>query len=108
VAGHWRLRLAVALVTGGCLLSGAPAAHALDPAVEAKNFSKTQERSTIFSTPQYQLLLRQTGLQNRAASLAIQAADPERNFITHLCASGEDGCAGEVRLYDCGPKGYGM
>ena len=46
--------------------------------------------------------------QNRAAALAMQAADPERNFTGHLCASGEDGCAGDVRLYDWEAKGYGI
>jgi dienelactone hydrolase len=101
-----KLYVAAALAAG-VLVAGAPAVLALDPAVESKNFSKTQERSTIFNTPQYQALLRQVGLQNRAASVAIQAADPERNFSTHVCASGEDGCAGDVRLYDWGPKGYG-
>ena len=39
---------------------------------------------------------------------AMQAADPERNFTGHLCASGEDGCAGDVRLYDWQAKGYGI
>jgi dienelactone hydrolase len=92
----------------GIALASPSTAGALDPAVEAKDFSKTQERSAIFNTPQYQLLLRQVSLQNRAASLAIQAADPERNFLAHLCASGEDGCAGEVRLYDWQAKGYGL
>jgi dienelactone hydrolase len=91
----------VALVTGA-------AAQAFDPAVEAQNFSKTQERHTIYNTPEYQALLRQVSLQNRAAALAMQAADPERNFSGHLCASGEDGCAGDVRLYDWQAGGYGI
>jgi dienelactone hydrolase len=38
----------------------------------------------------------------------MQVADPERNFSGHLCASGEDGCAGDVRLYDWEKKGYGI
>ena len=38
----------------------------------------------------------------------MQATDPERNFIGHLCASGDDGCAGDVRLYDWQAKGYGI
>ena len=40
------------------------AAHAYDPAAEAQNYSKTQERQTIYNTPQYQLLLRQISNQN--------------------------------------------
>jgi dienelactone hydrolase len=98
-------RALVVAVVG--LLAGAPAAHALDPAVEAKNYSKGQERATIWGTPEYQAKLRAVSLQNRADSLAMQASDPERNFSTHLCSTGEDGCAGDVRLYDWGPKGYG-
>src|SRR2546423_11706572 len=86
----------------------APAAAAFDPAVEAKNFSKIEERQTIYDTPQYQLDLRRIGLQNAAASLAIQAADPERSFQANLCAQGQDGCAGDVRLYDWKAKGYGI
>jgi dienelactone hydrolase len=98
--------LAFAIV--GVLTAGVSAATAFDPAVEAKNFSKTQERQTIYNTPAYQALLRQVSLQNRAAALAMQAADPERNFSGHLCASGEDGCAGDARLYDWQAKGYGI
>jgi dienelactone hydrolase len=98
--------LAFAIVSG--LIAGAPAASAFDPAVEAQNFSKTQERQTIYNTPEYQVLLRQVSAQNRTAALAMQAADPERNFSGHLCASGEDGCAGDARLYDWQAKGYGI
>ena len=86
----------------------APVAHALDPAVEAQNFSKGNERSAIYNTPEYQAKLRQVSTQNRVNSLAMQAGDPERNFLAQLCASGEDGCAGDARLYDWQAKGYGI
>ncbi|MEA2391772.1 MAG: hypothetical protein QOK31_1881, partial [Solirubrobacteraceae bacterium] len=102
-----KLRAAVALTAFALLVAGGTAALAFDPAVESKNFSKTQERSTIFSTPEYQAQLRTIGLQNRADSTAAQAADPERNFSGHVCTAAEDGCAGDIRLYDWGPKGYG-
>src|SRR5437588_759888 len=102
-----RLRMAVALGAIGALAAAAPA-YALDPSVEGKNFSKTQERSSIFDTPQYQLLLRQVSLQNRAAAMQVQASDRERDFSQNLCQTGEDGCAGEARLYDWGPQGYGL
>ncbi|HEV7516666.1 MAG TPA: hypothetical protein VGR07_10235, partial [Thermoanaerobaculia bacterium] len=105
----WRRGPAVAALTVAFALVGVTsAAAAFDPIYEAKDFSKTQERSRIFMAPDYQLKLRQVGLQNRINSLAIQAKDPERNFITNLCASGEDGCAGDVRLYNWGPNGYGI
>src|SRR4051794_5068512 len=103
-----RLICALALVAGASLTAAAPVAQSYDPASEAQNYSKIQERQTIYDTPVYQALLREVGLQNRAAALAMQAADPERNFTGHLCASGEDGCAGDARLYDWQAKGYGI
>jgi dienelactone hydrolase len=38
----------------------------------------------------------------------MQATDPEREFVTDLCWNGNDGCAGDVRLYDWQTKGYGI
>lgn len=105
----WRRTAAIVATAVAFGLIWSPiAASAFDLVYEAKNYSKTQERSRIFLAPDYQLKLRQVSIQNRIESLAIQAKDPERNFITNLCASGEDGCAGDVRLYDWGPKGYGI
>jgi dienelactone hydrolase len=94
-----------AVVTAVCASS---AAAAFDPATEAKTFSKTQERQTIYDTPQYQLELRRIGAQNSANAVTAQLADPERNFQANLCAGGQDGCAGDVRLYDWEAKGYGI
>jgi dienelactone hydrolase len=79
-----------------------------DPIVEAQNYSKITERQTIYMTPQYQLALRTISNQNFNAALAMQAADPEREFISDLCWNGGDGCAGDVRLYDWQAKGYGI
>ena len=90
------------------LLVSPPVARAFDPLVEAQNYSKIEERQTIYNTPQYQLLLRAVSAQNAAEAVAMQAADPERNFMGHLCARGEDGCAGDARLYDWQAKGYGI
>ena len=89
-------------------VTGAPLAHAFDPAMEAKNYSKIEERQTIYDTPEYQALLFQVSTQNEAAAVAMQAADPERNFMGHLCARGDNGCAGDARLYDWQAKGYGI
>ena len=75
-----RMICALALVASASLIAAAPAAQAYDPVSEAQNFSKIEERQTIYNTPAYQALLRQVGLQNRAAATAMQAADPERNF----------------------------
>jgi dienelactone hydrolase len=89
-------------------LAIAPAALAFDPAEEAQNYGKGNERSAIYNTPGYQTKLREVSIQNRASAMAQQAADPERNFLAQLCATGEDGCAGDVRLYDWQAKGYGI
>jgi dienelactone hydrolase len=90
------------------MLVGTTTAGAFDPAVEAKNFNKGNERQAIYNTPEYRALLAQVSTQNEAASLAIQAADPERSFQDHLCSRGDDGCAGDARLYDWQAKGYGI
>jgi dienelactone hydrolase len=80
-------------------LVAAPVAGAFDPAEEAQNYGKGAERQAVYSTPAYQLLLRQVSAQNIAAAAQIQVSDPERNFSGHLCAAQADGCAGDVRLY---------
>src|SRR3954452_2733744 len=108
MAGRLR-RAAMGLgATAALIAACAATAQALDPAVEAQNFGKGHERSAIYNTPAYRQLLVQISTQNEAAALAMQAADPERNFQGHLCARGDDGCAGDARLYDWEPKGYGV
>jgi dienelactone hydrolase len=105
----WRRGPAIAaLAVAISLLGGSSVASAFDPIYEAKDFSKTLERARIYSTPEYQAKLREVGLQNRLNATLAQTRDPQRNFIGNLCATGEDGCAGDVRLYDWGPKGYGI
>ena len=89
-------------------LTFAPSAAAFDPVVEAQNFNKGQERQTIYDTPQYQAQLFQISQQNEQQSLTAQATDPERQFSTNSCARYDGPCAGDVRLYDWGPKGYGL
>src|SRR3954466_3583761 len=93
--------LAVALV------AAAPAS-AFDPAQEAENPAKTQERARYdYSRPDYQARLRADGLQGRAEGLAILAADGPaqpfgRDFAGNLCWSHEGGCAGDVRFWHWG------
>src|SRR5436190_24386047 len=107
-SGFWRRAPILAATAVALCLAWAGTASAFDPVYEAKNYSKTQERSRIVMAPDYQLRLREVSLQNRADAMATAANDPERNFLTNLCATGEDGCAGDVRLYDWGPNGYGL
>src|ERR671929_1817135 len=93
------MRLATSAAVLIALVLAAPAA-AFDPAYEAENYAKGSERQTIYTTPQYQLLLARVSTQNEQQALAAQLADPERQFQTDLCARGENGCAGDARLYD--------
>src|SRR2546421_6589959 len=88
--------------------SAGSAAAAFDPGVEAQNYSKTNERQTIVDTPQYQQKLDEVSRANFLEMVHIQATDPERNFTGHACATDGRGCAGDTRLYDWGPKGYGL
>ena len=101
-------RLSTTIALAALCPDGRATARAFDPVVEAQNFSKIEERQAIYNTAAYQLLLRQVSVQNRAAALAIQAPTPSATSPGHLCASGEDGCAGDVRLYDWQAKGYGI
>ena len=98
----------MALAVAAAVLAVAAPASALDPGVESKTYSKGQERQAIYDQPDYQVKLRTISAQNLAASRTAQLTDPERNFSGHLCSTYEDGCAGDVRLYDWGPKGYGI
>jgi hypothetical protein len=43
-----------------------------------------------------------------AAIAAAVALGLLRQFQTDLCVRGENGCAGDARLYDWVPKGYGL
>jgi dienelactone hydrolase len=111
--------LAAALVVAGSLSSlsvpsatGATGAsfrpRPWTPQTEAQNFSKVEERQTIYDTPGYQALLRTIGTQNELAAHLEQVNDPGRFFEDDLCARGDDGCAGDARLYAWQTGGYGI
>ena len=70
-----------------------------NPAVEAENFSITEQRQAIYDTPEYQAQLTEQGNTNTLEALSEQAADPERLFTSDLCWNGGNGCAGDMRLY---------
>jgi dienelactone hydrolase len=87
----------------------AAAQQPFDPAYEAKNFSKTNERAAIHSTPEYKLLLAKVSIANGIDAARIAAADPERSFVGQtVCWEYGEGCAGDARLYDWVPKDYGQ
>lgn len=83
-------------------------ATGFDPLVEARNFSITQQRQAEYDTPSYQQQLATIGTRNAAAAVAMQAKDPGRFFTDNLCWSQQNGCAGDIRLYNWGPKHYGI
>src|SRR3954454_20073620 len=87
------------LVVLALLAAPASARAALDPVVEAKNYSKTLERQALYDSPAGRLLLTQVSQQNLTAALQAQVNDPEREFVTDVCWNGGDGCAGDARLY---------
>ncbi|HEY1595199.1 MAG TPA: hypothetical protein VGF74_07375 [Thermoleophilaceae bacterium] len=89
-------------------MAGASAASAFDPVVEAQNYSKGLERQAIYTTPEYQAKLRLISQENGLNALKLQATDPEREFVSDLCWNGNDGCAGDTRLYDWQTNGYGI
>jgi dienelactone hydrolase len=98
-----------------CLALAAPAGGAQafsprpwSPGTEAQNYSKVEERQTIYDTPGYQLMLRAISARNTADALAQQARDPEREFLDHVCAFDADGCAGDVRLDGWQTGGHGL
>ena len=78
-----------------------------EPVLEAENFSITQQRQKIYDTPEYQAELAEQGLKNHEEATREQLEDPERVFSDDLCFEGENGCAGDVRLYAWEKNGYG-
>src|SRR6185437_15974790 len=112
--GRWGARIgaAGALLATSALIA-APAAVAspptsFDPAVEAQNFAITQERQTIYDTPEYQAQLAADSASSFTEALATQAADPGRFFTNNLCWNRGNGCAGDIRLNDWVAGGHGI
>src|SRR5438309_9104245 len=78
------------------------------PTTEARNVCTVDEDQTIYDTPGYQLLRRDISAQKLVAARAEQVNDPGRAFSDHICSTGEDGCAGDARLYQWQTSGYGI
>src|SRR2546423_9647499 len=104
----------VAMVVCGLALPGAALGTehedpptSFDPVLEAENFSITQQRQAVYDTPEYQVQLAEQSKANREEATKEQAADLERNFSDDLCYGGENGCAGDVRLYGWEANNYG-
>jgi dienelactone hydrolase len=98
--------VAIAGITAASAQAAPPAEF--NPLTEAQNFSITQERQSVYDTPEYQAELTTQSAENLSEVLAEQAADPGRLFSDDLCWNGGNGCAGDVRLYDWQKNGYGL
>ena len=79
-----------------------------EPVLEAQNFAITQQRQTVYDTPEYQAQLAADSAANATEALAAQAADPGRFFTNNLCWNRGNGCAGDIRLYNWTANGYGI
>ena len=102
--------VAVALLAscGACDCRGVERAG-VRPGGGGEELLEDEERQTIYDTPAVPAELRDDQRRRTAlAALAAQATDPEREFETDLCWNGNDGCAGDVRLYDWESNGYGI
>ncbi len=81
-----------------CVFASSAAAY--DPATELSNFSKINERyESDQANPEYQLSELTIGSANSLDLLARDAEERDRLSLS-LCASGFNGCAGDVRVYD--------
>lgn len=110
MAGRLRLGLiaTVAVFAAHALPAGASPPSTFNPIVEAQNFSITQQRQTIYDTPQYQSQLAVDSAASTAQALATEAADPGRFFTDDLCWNLSNGCAGDIRLNNWATDGYGI
>lgn len=105
-----RRALGTAAVLAACLVG---TAQAFDPAYEAQNYAKINERALVDYTVEFNLLLAAEGAENQLDSEAIRLSDGVtreygREFAGNLCSRPMNGCAGDVRLYDWGEKGFGI
>jgi len=108
------LAVTMSVIAGALVLPGASSAteyeeppETFEPVLQAENYSIIEERQKIYDTPEYQAELAEQGLKNHLEATEEQAEDPERDFSDDLCYEGENGCAGDVRLYDWEKDGYG-
>ena len=83
--GSMLFRCALCVLAASAIATGTAAA-ALDPVVEAKNFSKTQERQTIYDTPEYQAQLRAgRRAERRPTRSRSRPPTPSASSLTDLC-----------------------
>lgn len=95
-----RLGRPLAVVIAALGAVAAPVAFADFASDEPATYDKTNERYELQTgTPEFQAQLRQRDVQGLSEAAQIQLTDPERQ-ATNLCATHQDGCAGDIRFYD--------
>jgi alpha-beta hydrolase superfamily lysophospholipase len=95
-----RLSLLLAALAVALLAPAAPAG-AFDPGREARNYSKINERfATQQANGDYQLNQLAIGLANMQDLIQRDVGAGGKRFSLTLCASGFQGCAGDIRAYD--------
>jgi dienelactone hydrolase len=87
---------------------GATPPTKLNPLTEAENYSITLQRLATYDTLADQVKLASVGTVNGAHAIEAELADPSRNFVSDLCWSGYNACAGDARLYNWATSGYGI
>ena len=102
------MKVRIVVLAAVLALPATAAAAEFSPEREARNYSKINERAAEYSTPEYQAELRRRSVENQAETTRIKVEDPERTFDATLCGTRNDGCAGDVRLYDWEAKGHGI
>lgn len=105
------LAATTALLAAPLVLGAGPAradaGDPVDPAYEAQNYSKINERAAQYTTPEGTAALLTLGAENLLAAVQAQLLDPERLFLTDACWSYGYTCAGDPRLASWG-EGAGM
>jgi dienelactone hydrolase len=102
-----KTRTALAACALAALLCLPAPASAFDPAAEAANFSKINERNRhIVYTPEFLTAMEQQNARDFVELAQLLAGDPERNPLPNICANRKNECAGEIRVYDWG-ENYG-
>ena len=79
-----------------------------NPVVEAENFSITEQRQTIYDTPEYQAELQPTGPRAPSKRSPNRPRTPNGSSPTTSAGTAANGCAGDVRLYNWEKDGYGI
>lgn len=103
------MRLAGAIAVAlAALLACATHAAAFDAVRDAANVAKGGEREQVWGQPDYQAQLAIEGQRTQTEAALTAARDPERNFLSDLCNSKAQACAGDIRLNQWTANGYGL